>query len=102
MLNKVIIEGIIETSRWSSNQTGFFVTIKQNRIFGKTKYTDYFTIYANKPLANELENYVKEYETITVEGALRTYQDHKSKQWKSAIEINKILIDGRTKLIGEN
>lgn len=99
MLNKIIIEGIIESYRWSSNDTGFFVTIKQNRMFGKNKFTDYFTIYANKPLASELENYVKEYETITVEGSLRTYQDHKTKQWKSAIEISKILINSHTKPI---
>lgn len=100
MLNKIIIEGIIESYRWASNSTGFFVTIKQNRMFGKTKFTDYFTLYANKPLANELENHVKEYETITVEGSLRTYQDHKNKQWKSAIEVSKILVSNSTKELG--
>ncbi|WP_027120116.1 DUF3217 domain-containing protein [[Mycoplasma] testudinis] len=101
MLNKVIIEGSIISSRWSSTGNGFFVSIRQTRSFGRSVYKDNFTVYANKPLAFELEKYVHEYETITVEGELRTYQDHKTKQWKTAIEIKKILIDGRTKLIND-
>ncbi|WP_033160269.1 DUF3217 domain-containing protein [Mycoplasmoides alvi] len=93
MLNKVIIEGEIDSYRWSSNNTGFYVSIKQYRMFGKTKFTDYFTLYANKPLSDELEKYVKNYETIAVEGVLRTYQDYRSKQWKVAIEVLEIIIN---------
>ncbi|WP_027123924.1 DUF3217 domain-containing protein [Mycoplasmoides pirum] len=93
MLNKVIIEGVIENYRWSSNKKGFYVSIKQTRKFGKTNFVDYFTLYANKPLSDTLAKYVEEYETITVEGVLRTYQDHKTKQWKVAIEISEIIVN---------
>ncbi|WP_343251451.1 DUF3217 domain-containing protein [Mycoplasma amphoriforme] len=96
MLNKVIIEGNIVSSRWSSKGKGFFVSIRQTRFYGRIMFKDNFTLYANVPLAYELEKYVAQYETITVEGELRTYQDHKSKQWKTAIEIKKILVDDAT------
>lgn len=93
MLNKVIIEGEIDSFRWSSSKVGFYVSIKQHRMFGKTKFTDYFMLYANKPLSDQLEAYVKEYKTIAVEGVLRTYQDYKTKQWRVAIEVLEIIIN---------
>lgn len=90
MLNRVFLEGEIESSCWSVKKTGFLVTIKQMRFFGERLFTDYYVIYASGQLAYELEKHTKKYKTISIEGILRTYLERKSEIWKTTIEIVKI------------
>jgi hypothetical protein len=56
-------------------------------------WINYFPLYANKPIANELADLVKQnnHVHITIEGQLKTYMSKKTKEWKISIQINKIL-----------
>ncbi|AAP56524.2 DUF3217 domain-containing protein [Mycoplasmoides gallisepticum] len=92
MLNTVLLEGLIDSYKWSKNKTGFYVTITQKRKFGNQTFTDYYVIYANDQLGLELEKYVLEHEYLAVKGSLTTYQDKKSKVWKTQILAEKILV----------
>ncbi len=94
MINKVLIEGDVVRSTWGKTaQNGFFITLKQERKFGEFAWSSYFSLYANKPLANQLAKLVEENPNvhITVEGRLRTYHSKKSNEWKTTILIEKIL-----------
>lgn len=92
MLNTVLLEGLIDSYKWSKNKTGFYVTITQKRKFCNQTFTDYYVIYANDQLGLELEKYVLEHEYLAVKGSLTTYQDKKSKVWKTQILAEKILV----------
>ncbi|WP_027122345.1 DUF3217 domain-containing protein [[Mycoplasma] imitans] len=92
MLNTVLLEGLIDSYKWSKNKTGFYVTITQKRRFGNQTYTDYYVIYANDQLGLELEKYVLEHEYLAIKGVLTTYQDKKTKVWKTQILAEKILV----------
>lgn len=94
MINKVLIEGDVVRSTWGkSAQNGFFITLKQERKFGEFAWSSYFSLYANKPLANQLAKLVEENPNvhITIEGRLRTYLSKKNNEWKTTILIEKIL-----------
>lgn len=91
MVNRVVIEGEIDSSRWAANRRGFFVTLKQTRGRGPRPLTDYFVVYGNPPIAAELEKHARANSTLMVEGALRTYRNERTKEWKTAIEVHKIV-----------
>lgn len=91
MVNRIVIGGEIDSSRWAANRRGFFVTLKQTRGHGPRPLTDYFVVYGNPPLAAQLESHVKAHSTLTVEGALRTYRNERTKEWKTAIEVHRIV-----------
>ncbi|QZX49283.1 DUF3217 domain-containing protein [Mycoplasma sp. E35C] len=93
MLNTVLIGGQIDSSKWSKNKTGFYVTITQKRKFGNKIFTDFFVIYANDELGQKLSEYVQNHEHLFVKGVLTTYQDKKTKIWKTQILAEKILVN---------
>ncbi|MDR0985983.1 MAG: DUF3217 domain-containing protein [Mycoplasmataceae bacterium] len=94
MLNKVVIEGDVVRSVWGKGENaGFFVTIKQERKVGKFTWSNYFSLYANQPLAKELADIVEKNANahIAVEGQLRTYHSKKTNDWKVSIQVDKII-----------
>lgn len=93
MVNKVFLEGQVVRSTWGeARDSGFFVTIKQERKIGKFTYTDYFSLYANRPLAAELAKLIdiSKDKIISIEGALKTYRA-KNGEWKTTIQVEKII-----------
>lgn len=81
MINKVLIEGDVVRSTWGkSTQNGYFITLKQERKFGEFTWSSFFSLYANKPLANQLANLIEKNPNlhITIEGRLRTYLSKKT------------------------
>jgi hypothetical protein len=81
MLNKVVIEGQVVRSTWGQTKdSGFFVTIKQERHVNQFTWANYFPLYANQPLAKDLAAIVEKNPNahIVVEGQLRTYHSKKT------------------------
>lgn len=93
MVNQVVLGGQIDNSRWSHKKRGFYVTLKQTRPVAGAKraLTDFFVVYGNPPVAEQLEAHVKQYATLTVQGVLRTYQNERTREWKTVIEVVKII-----------
>ncbi len=91
MLNKIVLEGeVIKTSWGSGESKGFFVTIKQVRQFGNFKLTDHFNLFANKPLADELEKDATIGQNLAIEGILRNYKS-KTGERKVTVEVTQII-----------
>lgn len=96
MINKVTIEGIVVRSTWGKTKdSGFFVTIKQERKVNNFVWSNHFSLYANQPLAKKLADIVEKnpHAHITVEGQLRTYHVKGTDQWKITIQVEKIIED---------
>lgn len=94
MLNKVLIQGIVKSSAWGKKEnSGFFVTIEQDKKVGGFTWKSRFNLYANRPLALELASIVEKNPNalITVEGELNVYYSQKTKDYKTTICVNKIL-----------
>jgi hypothetical protein len=96
MHNKVLIDGQIVKSTWGkTKESGFFVTIKQERKVNNFTWANYFPLYANHPLADQLAKIVDTNPNayILVEGQLRTYHSKKTGEWKISIQVDKIIQD---------
>lgn len=94
MINKVTIEGDVTRGTWGKGeQSGYFIIIKQTNSFNKFKTANYFSLYANHPLAKTLSETVEKNPAthIVVEGELKTYYSKKVRDWKVSILITKIL-----------
>jgi neutral trehalase len=94
MTNKVLIDGHIVKSTWGkTEESGFFVTIKQERKVNNFTWANYFPLYANRPLADQLAKIVEKNANayIMVEGQLRTYHSKKTGEWKISIQVEKII-----------
>ncbi|MDR1234834.1 MAG: DUF3217 domain-containing protein [Mycoplasmataceae bacterium] len=103
MVNKVLIEGQVVRSTWGQTKdSGFFVTIKQERKVNKFTWANYFPLYANHPLAKDLAAIVEKNPNahITVEGQLRTYHSKKTNEWKISIQVEKIIQNEEEKQTG--
>lgn len=93
-MNKVLIDGHVVRSMWGKGEnSGFFVTIKQERKVNKFTWTNYFSIYANQPLAKDLADIVEKNNNayIAVEGQLRTYHSKTDNTWRTTIHAEKII-----------
>lgn len=94
MINNVKIEGEVVNGSWGkSEEAGYFLIIKQTRKVSKFTWVNYFSLYANKPLAEKIAEIVEKnpHAHILVEGTLRTYHSKKTGEWKTTILIQKIL-----------
>lgn len=95
MLNKVILEGTVTRSSWGKNKEegGYFLNIKQERIFNKFKSVNSFSAYANRPLAGQLAKIIEANPNckIIIEGKLRTYYSKKDNLFHTTILIEKLV-----------
>ena len=95
MLNKVILEGVVTRSSWGKNKEegGYFLNIKQERIFNKFRSVNSFSAYANRPLAAQLAKIVESNPQcrIIIEGKLRTYYSKKDGLYHTTILIEKLV-----------
>lgn len=93
MINKVILEGVVTRSSWGKNKEegGYFLNIKQERVFNKFRSVNSFSAYANRPLAGEIAKVVEAEPNcrIYIEGKLRTYYSKKDKLFHTTILIEK-------------
>lgn len=94
MINKVFLEGVVTRSAWGKNKEegGYFLNIKQERVFNKFKSVNSFSAYANRPLAGQLAKIVEANPgcTVYIEGKLRTYFSKKDSQYHTTILIEKL------------
>lgn len=95
MLNKVILEGTVTRSSWGKNgeEGGYFLNIKQERVFNKFKSVNSFSAYANRPLASQLAKIIEANPNcrVIIEGKLRTYYSKKDKTFHTTILIEKLV-----------
>lgn len=95
MLNKVILEGTVTRSSWGKNKEegGYFLNIKQERVFNKFKSVNSFSAYANRPLAAQLAKIIEANPNcrVIIEGKLRTYYSKKDNLFHTTILIEKLV-----------
>jgi len=95
MMNQVVLEGVVTRSAWGKNKEngGYFLNIKQERVFNKFKSSNSFSAYANRPLAGQIAKIVEENPgcTVVIQGKLRTYKNKKDNTYHTTILIEKLI-----------
>lgn len=95
MINKVWIQGVVTSSIWGKNkeQGGYFLNIKQERVFNKFKSVNSFSAYANRPLASKIAKIVEANPgcTVFIEGKLRTFYNKNTNLFRTTILIEKLV-----------
>lgn len=95
MTNKVFLEGIVTRSSWGRNKEtgGYFINIKQERVFNKYRDISIFQAFANRPLAGELAKIVEANPEcrIMIEGKLKTYYSKNDGLYHTTVHIEKLL-----------
>jgi RPA family protein len=90
VLNRIELQGIItRINDHNPDSASIFITIKQRRKYDSLEFDEYYQLFANGLLAEELSQKLKVNQIITVEGSLRTFR-HRDGTFKTSIQLDKI------------